>query len=114
MAACLANLAKCACEDIDIRRKRRAADDYLDVPGCVATGSAGCHPKYMSMAELMRVVANLPKDQQDKLAAFLLHLRRQHDTAWRAEMTRRIDDTDPARWLTLEDVKREFAAGGEQ
>jgi hypothetical protein len=67
----------------------------------------------MSMAELMRAVASLPVAQQNELAAFLLHLRLQHDPAWRSEMTRRIDDKDPANWTTLEDWKRELAAGGE-
>ncbi|HEV2391312.1 MAG TPA: hypothetical protein VG146_03010 [Verrucomicrobiae bacterium] len=52
----------------------------------------------MSMAELMRVVAGLPAEQQNELAAFLLHLRLRQDPEWRAEMARRIDDKDPAHW----------------
>jgi hypothetical protein len=40
----------------------------------------------MSMAEIMREVASLPPKQQDELAAYLLHLRLQHDDAWREEM----------------------------
>ncbi|MEI6782708.1 MAG: hypothetical protein WCQ21_17500 [Verrucomicrobiota bacterium] len=68
----------------------------------------------MSMAELMRAVASLPAQQQNELAAFLLHLRLQHDPAWRAEMARRIDDNEPAHWTTLEDWKTELAAGGER
>ncbi|HOC54448.1 MAG TPA: hypothetical protein PKI20_02365 [Verrucomicrobiota bacterium] len=65
----------------------------------------------MSMAELMRAVASLPTKQQNELAAFLFHLRLQHDPAWRAEMTRRIDDTEPAHWTALEDWKGELASG---
>jgi hypothetical protein len=68
----------------------------------------------MSMAELMRAVASLPAAQQNELAAFLLHLRLQQDPAWRAEMTRRIDDTDPAHWTPLEDWKKELAASGDK
>jgi hypothetical protein len=67
----------------------------------------------MSMAELMRAVASLPAAQQNELAAFLLHLRLQHDPAWRTEMAQRIDGQDPANWTTLEDWKKELAAGGE-
>ena len=63
----------------------------------------------MSMAELMRVVVGLPAQQQNELAAFLLHLRLQHDAAWRAEMTRRIDDKDSAGWVSLENWKAELA-----
>jgi hypothetical protein len=65
----------------------------------------------MSMAELMREVEALPPEQQKQLAAFLLHLRLQHDDAWRTEMARRIDDKNPANWVSLEDLKKSLAAG---
>jgi hypothetical protein len=68
----------------------------------------------MSMAEIMRAVASLPTAQQNELAAFLLHLRLQHDHAWRAEITRRIDDPDPAHWTSLEDWKKELADSGKE
>ena len=68
----------------------------------------------MSMAEWMRAVASLPAAQQNESAAFLLHLRLQHDPAWRTDMAQRIDDKDPAYWTTLEDWKQEFAAGGDK
>jgi hypothetical protein len=48
-----------------------------------------------------------------ELAAFLLHLRLRNDPAWRSEMTKRIDDTNPANWIALEDWKKELAAQGE-
>jgi hypothetical protein len=64
----------------------------------------------MSMAELMRAVAGLPAEQQKELAAFLLHLRLRQDPEWRAEMARRIDDRDPAHWVSLEAWKQELAA----
>jgi hypothetical protein len=64
----------------------------------------------MSMAELMRVVAGLPTEQQKELAAFLLHLRLQQHPEWRAGMARRIDDGDPSHWTSLEDWKKELAA----
>jgi hypothetical protein len=71
-----------------------------------------CHFPLMSMAELMRVVAGLPAQQQKELAAFLLHLRLQHDTAWQTEMARRIDNEDPSKWVTLEDWKTGLTADG--
>jgi hypothetical protein len=67
----------------------------------------------MSMAELMREVADLPPERQNELAAFLLHLRLQRDPAWRTELTRRIDDKNPDHWVSLEDWKREMAKGGQ-
>jgi hypothetical protein len=62
------------------------------------------------MAEIMRVVAALPPEQQNELAAHLLHLRLRQDTEWQVEMGRRIDDHDPAHWNSLEDWKKELAA----
>ena len=64
------------------------------------------------MAELMREVANLPSDQQNELAAYLLHLRLQNDAAWRSEMARRIDDRTPSSWVDLQDWKKELKQSG--
>jgi hypothetical protein len=67
----------------------------------------------MSMAELMREVADLPLERQNELAALLLRLRLQRDPAWRAVLTDRIDDKNPDHWVSLEDWKKELAAGGQ-
>lgn len=64
----------------------------------------------MSMAELMRAVAALPLERQDELAAYLLHLRLERDPAWHSEMARRIDDTTPEQWVSLDDWKKEMKA----
>jgi hypothetical protein len=66
----------------------------------------------MSMAELMRTGASLPEEQQSELAAFLLHLRLRNDPVWRSGMTKRIDDTDAANRVSLEDWKKELAERG--
>lgn len=69
----------------------------------------------MNMAELMREVSSLPADQQKELAAYLLHLRLQNDTAWRAEMTHRIDDKAPSsNWTELYDWKKEIGENGKE
>ncbi len=62
----------------------------------------------MSMAEIMREVSRLDPEGQRELAAYLLHLRLQHDTSWRAEMTRRIDDRNPATWMAPDAVQAEL------
>ena len=67
----------------------------------------------MSMSEWMREVAGLTAEQRNELAAYLLHLRLAQDPAWRTEMTRRIDDQNPANWVKLEDWKKELAQSGE-
>jgi hypothetical protein len=58
------------------------------------------------MAEIMREVAEWPSERQNELAAFLLHLRIEKDSAWRSEMTRRIDDKNPANWTSLPEWKK--------
>jgi hypothetical protein len=63
----------------------------------------------MSMADLMREAASLPPERQDELAAYLLDLRLNRDPAWRAELTRRIDDKNPENWVSLDDWKKELA-----
>ena len=68
----------------------------------------------MNMAELMREVSSLPDDQQKELAAYLLHLRLQHDAAWRSEITRRIDDKTPSNWVDLQDWKKEVENNGKE
>jgi len=69
----------------------------------------------MNMAELMREVSSLPASQQKELAAYLLHLRLQNDTAWRSEMTRRIDDKAPSsNWVELHDWKKEIEKAGNE
>ena len=60
----------------------------------------------MSMAEIMREVDEWPSERQDELAAFLLHLHVEKDSAWRAEMTRRIDDKNSANWVSLPEWKK--------
>jgi hypothetical protein len=68
----------------------------------------------MSMAEIMREVADWPSDRQNELAAFLLHLRLEKQPAWRSEMTRRIDDKNPANWVSLPEWKKSAVENGEQ
>jgi hypothetical protein len=57
------------------------------------------------MAEVMREVAAWPRARQNKLAAYLLHLRMGSDAGWRKEMARRVDDKDPNNWVSLDKVK---------
>jgi hypothetical protein len=64
------------------------------------------HGLTVSMAEIMREVADWPSERQNELAAFLLHLRLQKDSEWRSEMTRRIDDKNPGNWIQLSEWKK--------
>ena len=59
----------------------------------------------MSLEQIKAEVASMSVDQQNHLAAYLAHLRHQRDPALLRELTTRIDDRDPANWLTLNDLK---------
>ncbi|MCD6050073.1 MAG: hypothetical protein K0Q55_1476 [Verrucomicrobia bacterium] len=62
----------------------------------------------MKMAELMKEVAGLPIQQQNELAAYLLHLRLSQDPNWHKEMGRRLDSKSSENWLSLDDWKKEL------
>ena len=78
----------------------------------IATRHGICRFITMNMAELMREVSSLPAEQQKELAAYLLHLRLQHDTDWRSEITRRIDDHTPSNWVNLDGWRKELGTSG--
>ena len=67
----------------------------------------------MRMAELMREISKLSPADQNQLAAYFVHLRVGQDPRWRAEMAHRIDDSDSANWITLQDWKKELGANPE-
>ena len=63
---------------------------------CVVAGT--CHTFFVSIVALQQEVQALPAEDQDKLAAFLLSLRMKRDGLL-DEISRRLDDKDPSRWV---------------
>jgi hypothetical protein len=61
----------------------------------------------MSLAELKEQVAALPPDEQAELAAHLSQRLRRDDPAYRNELARLIDDTDPTHWVRWAEVKKD-------
>ena len=59
----------------------------------------------MSLDQIKKEVADLPLEQQDHLAAFLVHLRHQRDPNVRHEITKGISDQNPENWLSLNELK---------
>jgi len=62
----------------------------------------------MSFAEIKHAVEKLPAQKRRQLAAHLLALSRRSGAAFRREMTRKIDDRNPAHWVSLEDAKKQL------
>ena len=63
----------------------------------------------MSLAELKEQAAALPPDEQAELAAYLAERLRRDDPAYRKELARLIDDSDPKNWMRWDDLKNESA-----
>jgi len=60
----------------------------------------------MNIGALQHEMESLPPEQQDKLSAFLITLRMKRD-GMLAEISSRIDDPDPGKWVSWESVKNE-------
>ena len=59
----------------------------------------------MDFAKIKKAVENLPTSQQRQLAAHLLARPRRSRAAFRREMTRKIDNRNPAHWISLEEAE---------
>ncbi len=58
----------------------------------------------MDLATVQKAVEAWTPDHQDQLAAYLTILRLQRSTAHGEELSRRLRDRDPDRWLTLSEL----------
>jgi hypothetical protein len=62
----------------------------------------------MSVQEIKAKLAALPPKDQDEVAAFLFHLRHAGDTDYQGQIERRMEDRDPAHWLSPNEFEREL------
>ena len=73
---------------------------------CVA--EASCYRLTMSVQEIKAGLAELPQEQQDHLAAYLVHLRHQRDAAARREISEAIADKNPDHWLAVSELREKW------
>ena len=59
----------------------------------------------MDLKVVEREVASWSAEDQDHLAAYLTLLRLQRSPEYTQELTRRLDDRDPANWVSLAEIK---------
>lgn len=59
----------------------------------------------MTLSELKRAVDRLSREQREELAAYIAALAKIDDPAYVAETSKRADDRDPARWVSLDEVE---------
>lgn len=63
----------------------------------------------MSLAQLKQEAVELSPAEQGELMAFLASIQVAEDDELRAELTRKIDDTNPANWVSLDDLQKRWA-----
>ena len=63
----------------------------------------------MSLAQLKDQAAHLPASEQRELIAFLISRQTEQDEDFKQSLTRKIDDTDPAHWVDLDDLQKRFS-----
>jgi len=59
----------------------------------------------MSVQELKTELAALSETERAEVSAFLFHLRHASDPDYQATVQRRMDDKNPAHWLTLNELE---------
>ena len=67
--------------------------------------STGARLCLMDIVALQHELEALPSDQQDRVAAFLTALRLKRDGRLE-EISRRLDDKDPANWIAWDQAKQ--------
>ena len=64
----------------------------------------------VNVEEIKQGIAALPPREQNEVTAFLFHLRHAADTEHQQRVASRLDDRDPAHWLTPEEFERRLDA----
>ncbi len=63
----------------------------------------------MSLAQLKDQAAHLQSAEQRELIAYLISLQTAGSDSFKDTLARKIDDTNPANWVELDDVEKRFA-----
>ncbi|QIF05169.1 hypothetical protein [Roseimicrobium sp. ORNL1] len=62
----------------------------------------------MSITALKAELAQLPQDQRRELVGYLISLNRPaaEEERLKSELARKIEDNDPANWMSLDDAEK--------
>jgi hypothetical protein len=58
----------------------------------------------MSIEAIKEELAHLDVERRNEIVAYLLSIDDQNNAEYRASLTRKIDDKNPAHWLSLEEL----------
>jgi hypothetical protein len=71
------------------------------------------HSESMSVESLKAELRAVSPETRDELFTYLLLLRRGHDPERARRLAEKIDDRDPAGWMTLEEARERLDEGAE-
>lgn len=60
----------------------------------------------MSVQEIKAKLAELPRQEQDEVIAYLFHLRQSEEGDYAGSVERRLQDADPAHWLSPDEFEQ--------
>ena len=63
----------------------------------------------MSIEALKEELAGLNVERRNEIVAYLLSIDDQDNAEYLASLTRKIDDRNPAHWLTVEEMDRRLS-----
>jgi hypothetical protein len=66
----------------------------------------------VKLDDLQREAERLSPEEQRKLIGFLVTMDIRRDEEYRAELRRRLDDKDPAGWISLPEAERRLKSDG--
>jgi hypothetical protein len=65
----------------------------------------------MSVEELKEKLAALDADHRNEIIAYLVSLNDRDDPSRLARIERALNDKDPSRWITLEELEKRLGLG---
>ena len=63
----------------------------------------------MSLAQLKDQATQLDVGEQRELIAFLIARQTEQDEDFKRALAQKIDDTDPAHWVELDDLRKRYS-----
>ncbi len=63
----------------------------------------------MSLDQLKNQVTNLAPQEQRELIAYMHSLQTERDDGFKRQLAQKIDDSDPAHWVELDELRQRFS-----
>jgi pyruvate-formate lyase-activating enzyme len=62
----------------------------------------------MNVEQIKQALALMSEKEQNHVAAYLVHRRNLRDPEHATKLARKIDDRDPAHWISLEELQNRW------